>query len=344
MPISYPDTQSERDKWILTRRKSSSGRNTLDPMRPYAFFVEEEAGPLLAPGFGTTVGTQAVLFPEPCSLTSVPVATIFLTNRECPWHCLMCDLWKNTLTDSVPIGAIPAQIDYALTHLPPSRHIKLYNSGNFFDTRAIPVKDYPAIAERLSAFERVIVECHPALIGDNCFRFQKLLPGRLEVAMGLETAHPEILEKLNKRMTTDQFAAAAVRLREHDIDLRVFILVKPPFMDEPEALHWAQRSLHFAFDCGATVATLIPTRAGNGAMEALAATREFLPPRLATLEATAAYGINLGCGRVFADLWDLKPGVECPHCYPERIARLRTMNLQQTVSPPISCAYCRGAS
>ena len=27
----------------------------------------------------------------------VDVATLFLTNRECPFRCLMCDLWKNTL-------------------------------------------------------------------------------------------------------------------------------------------------------------------------------------------------------------------------------------------------------
>ena len=152
----------------------------------------------------------------------------------------MCDLWKNTLTESVPQGAIPAQIDYALARLEPARHIKLYNSGSFFDPRAIPVEDYPAIAERVADFERVIVECHPALIGEkigeNCFRFKEILSGPLEVAMGLETAHPAILEKLNKRMTTDQFAAAAARLREHGIDLRVFILVKPPFMREDEAL------------------------------------------------------------------------------------------------------------
>ena len=50
--------------------------------------------------------------------------------------------------------------------------------------------------------------------------------------MGLETVHPKILERLNKKMTTEQFATAARRLREHDIDLRVFILVKPPFMVE----------------------------------------------------------------------------------------------------------------
>ena len=117
--------------------------------------------------------------------------------------------------------------------------------------------------------------------------------------MGLETVHPSILPRLNKRMTLEQFAAAAEFLRAHDIDLRVFILVKPPFMRGGEALHWAQRSLDFAFDCGATAATLIPTRGGNGAMETLAASGQFSPPRIDLLESSLDYGLALHRGRVF---------------------------------------------
>jgi radical SAM enzyme (TIGR01210 family) len=313
----YPDTRTERDNWILTQRPQ---RNQLDPSRPYAFLVEEEH-----------TSTGEIL----------PVATIFLTNRECPWRCLMCDLWKNTLTETVPLGAIPAQIDYALGQLPPARQIKLYNSGSFFDPHAIPPQDHPAIAKQTANFERVIVECHPSLVGQSCFQFAKQLTGKLEVAMGLETVHPQILASLNKRMTTDQFAAAADLLHQNDIDLRVFILVKPPFMREEESLEWAARSLDFAFDCGATAATLIPTRGGNGAMETLAAVGDFSPPSLATLEAALVYGLALNRGRVFADLWDLNPTSACPHCYEARIERLRTMNLQQVVPEPISCVACK---
>ena len=102
----------------------------------------------------------------------VPVATIFLANRECPWHCLMCDLWRNTLSGDTPLGSIPAQIEYALNRLPAARQIKLYNSGSFFDRRAIPPEDHAAIARLVSGFERVIVECHPALVGEDCLRFR----------------------------------------------------------------------------------------------------------------------------------------------------------------------------
>jgi radical SAM enzyme (TIGR01210 family) len=317
--LTYPELARERDAWIVGQRPQ---RNQLDPLRPWSFLVEEERS---------------------ASGEVVPVATIFLTNRECPWRCVMCDLWRNTLADETPEAAIPAQIDYALTRLPAAREIKLYNSGSFFDRKAVPPQDHAAIAARLSGFERVIVECHPALVGDDCLRFRDRLRGRLEVAMGLETAHPQILDKLNKKMTLDQFAAAAAYLRGNDIDLRVFILVKPPFMAETEALEWAARSLDFAMECGATAATVIPTRAGNGAMEVLADQGDFTPPSLALLEAAVAYGIRLGRGRVFADLWDVQRIAHCASCRGDRIARLYRMNLEQRVLPAIACDRCGGA-
>lgn len=318
MSLSYPERAADRDRWILDRRPA---RALLNAREPYSYFVEDECGADGKP---------------------VPVATIFLTNRECPFCCVMCDLWKNTLPESVPIGAIPGQIDFALNRLPRARVIKLYNSGSFFDPRAIPVEDYGEIAARVRSFERVIVECHPAFIGSRCIEFRNLIAGQLEIAIGLETAHPETLEKLNKRMTLQQFAHAAEFLRMNKIDLRVFILVHPPFIAAEDALHWAERSLDFAFDCGATAATLIPTRSGNGAMEALAAADAFRFPPMSALEAALDYGLNLNRGRVFADLWDLQPSAGCSRCFEYRIERLREMNLSQEITPPVQCDDCRG--
>jgi radical SAM enzyme (TIGR01210 family) len=297
--VNYPEQPAERDRWILSRRPD---RASLDPLRPYAFVAEEECSP-----------DGAV----------IPGVAVFLTNRECPWRCVMCDLWKNTLTESVPIGAIPAQIDFALARLPQACQIKLYNSGSFFDPRAIPVEDFPAIADRVKSFERVIVESHPALIGEPVLRFRDRLNAPLEVAMGLETVHPEILPRLNKRMSTGQFADAAAFLRKHAMDLRVFVLVQPPFMRAEEALEWAARSIDFAFDCGASVVTLIPTRGGNGAMEELAANGDLSRPEISTLESAFAYGLGLHRGRVFVDLWDMPPN--------QRVVRLTEMNLRQTI-------------
>jgi radical SAM enzyme (TIGR01210 family) len=320
---AYPRAPAERDHWILDRR---GARNAVDAGRAYAELTEEEPA-----GSGETVS----------------ISTIFLTNRECPWRCLMCDLWRNTLPDSVPAGAIPAQIRDSLARLPPARWVKLYNAGSFFDPKAIPRDDYAAIARLLSGAERVIVESHPALCADATLELRDLLAAELEVGLGLETIHPGVLPRLNKRMTLDTFRRAAAFLREAGISVRVFVLVGLPFVSHREALDWALRSVEFAFDCGAEVVSLIPTRTGNGALDALEERGEFSPPDLAMLEeaieAGLALGGGLGRGRVLADLWDLERFSRCGRCFPHRAERLRTMNLAQAAAPPVSCDVCGGS-
>jgi hypothetical protein len=312
----YPSRPAERDAWIVSHRPP---RNAVSADQPYAFFVEDEVD-----------ATGAVH----------RVATVLLTNRECPYRCLMCDLWQNTLEHTVPADAIARQIDVALAALPPATVVKLYNSGSFFDHRAIPPGDYPGIAARLSGFQRVVVECHPALVGPDVGRLRGLLHGELEVAMGLETAHPAVLARLNKRMTLASWAAAAERLGSMGVALRAFVLVQPPFQGDGEAVEWAVRSAAFAFDHGAGAVSLIPVRAGNGALDALAAAGEFSPPRLATLEAAFDGALALGRGRVFADAWDLDRFSRCPACLVARTARLSDMNLTQRWIQRVSCNAC----
>jgi len=307
------------DEEILAARPA---RNPQDPWQPYAFFVE----------------------PERADRGHIEdVATVFLTNRECPFRCLMCDLWKNTLTDSVPPGAISAQIDHALSRLPPAAHLKLYNSGNFFDPGAIPPGEYPAILDRAAGFRTLIVENHPRLCGARLFDFHEQLQSRgvqLEVALGLETIHPDVLPRLNKQMTTDDFADAARRLRSAGIRLRCFILLKPPFLDEREGVEWALKSIDFAFDHGVSCCAVIPTRDGNGLMEQLARLGHYEPPQFCSMEEVLERALAEPRGRVFMDVWDAGRFTNCEACAPQRIERLRRMNLSQRIEPAVSCVRC----
>jgi radical SAM enzyme (TIGR01210 family) len=291
-------------------------KNTVDPWRPHAFLVEPER---------TANGIVE------------DVATIFLTNRECPFRCLMCDLWKFTTDARVPVGAIPAQIRYALERLPQAPNIKLYNAGNFFDAQAIPPSDWPDIAKLLKPFRTVIIECHPKLVGKSCLAFQEILKGRLQVAMGLETIHPEVLPRLNKRMTLAEFEKAVRFLREHKTDVRAFILLRPPFLTEAEGVEWAKKSLRYAFDLGVECCSVIPTRACNGAMEKLQEQNHFGSPRIESLEEVMEFGVGLRAGRVFADLWDIERFFTCMSCGPTRAIRLKEMNLNQTLPASITC-------
>jgi radical SAM enzyme (TIGR01210 family) len=316
--------RAARDAFVLGLRPA---RDAVDPSRPHGFFVEEEprddGGTLRA-------------------------ATILLTNRECPWRCLMCDLWKNTLEAPTPKGAIPEQIRFALERLPPADTLKLYNAGSFFDRAAIPKEDLAEIASLARDFERVVVESHPALVGEAAVRFRDLLAGpALEVAMGLETAHEETLKKLNKGMTVWDFENAARFLRAHDVSVRSFILLGIPFLRKEEWPAVTRASIALSFRAGARIVSLIPTRLGNGTLEELQRQGQFDPPALTDLEAAIEDFLKgeeekvRAAGLLLADLWNADRLEAAPCCAPARVNRLREMNLLQRNLPFPSCAEGR---
>src|SRR5664279_990710 len=100
---------SVTDRWIVSKRGK---KNQINPLRPYGWLVEKER----------TISGEIE-----------DTGIIFLSNRECPFHCLMCDLWKNTTDIAVPARAIQEQIEWAIRQMPNVKHLKLYNSGSFFD-------------------------------------------------------------------------------------------------------------------------------------------------------------------------------------------------------------------
>ncbi|HLE84591.1 MAG TPA: radical SAM protein [Thermoanaerobaculia bacterium] len=318
-----------------------------DPWAPPPALLEEER----LPGGG---GTATAL-------------TVFLTGAECPFTCVFCDLWRHTLDGPTPPGALAAQLEAALAAHPgldlPATVVKLYNASNFFDDRAVPPADRRALARRLAGARRVVVECHPRLVGAACFDFARELGGRsdarsdraaggagLEVALGLETIHPGAFPRLGKGMELANFGSAAARLREGGIAVRAFVQVGLPFIPPGEAVDWAVASVAHALAAGAGQVALILTRGGNGALELLAERGDFTPPTLADLEQALERSLRLpgaGAGThpgavVTADLWDLERLARCKSCLPARRERLRRMNLTGEPAPAAACPDCGG--
>ena len=268
--------------------------------------------------------------------------TVFLTGAECPYTCSFCDLWRWTLDGPTPPGALPAQLRRALERLEPPlpERIKLYNASNFFDRRAVPAGDLPALAELASPFQGVTVESHANTIGPKTLEFARLIAGRLEVAVGLETIHPDAARHLNKRLELVRFDRAAGLLADHGLDLRVFVLLGAPYIDPRESVDWTVRTAEYAARRGATRIALIPVRAGNGEMERLEALGHFVPPRLVQLEAALDRCLDLQPVVVEADLWDVDRLAACTQCRSRRIERLRRLNFTGRPEPPVDCPAC----
>jgi radical SAM enzyme (TIGR01210 family) len=285
----------------------------LDPDRPYAYLSEREPK-------RDALGKPSV----------VDVSTVFLTASRCSVGCSMCDLHRNTLSGPTAVGAIVRQIRYAQLELPRANWIKLFNSGNFFDAASIPVVDYPAIAAACADYERVIVENHPRFGKSRHQMVRDLLPGRLEIAVGLETVQPRMLGRLGKQMTRDEFDRYARFLAESEIDLRVFLIFGAPDLSIAESIRWARLSVRHAIRAGARHISLIPARAGhgwNGMADSLPTIT--LPDLIDLFVVTLNDSDRAACLSV--DLWDIDPDALGPS-ERERLQRFQTAIVLQDAS------------
>ena len=270
--------------------------------------------------------------------------TVFLAGAECPFTCAFCDLWRYTIDGPTPPGALVAQLERVLADAaePLPERLKLYTASNFFDRRAVPPDDLPALARLAEAFDSVTVESHASTIGPGAAAFARMLRGRLEVAMGLETIHPVAAAKLNKRLTLARFDRAAQMLAADGIDVRAFVLLGAPHVRPEESVEWTVRTVEHAAAQGAAVVAIIPVRGGNGEMERLAARGEFTPPTLAQLEDALDRCGHIAGTVVTADSWDVEQSAQCAACLPARAERLRRINVSGGArrEPRIACDVC----
>ncbi|HEX6202433.1 MAG TPA: radical SAM protein, partial [Thermoanaerobaculia bacterium] len=295
-----------RGRWTAAAVRALRGpKEAVDPWRPLAVLAERER----AAGGG-----------------SRRWLTVFLAGAECPFTCVFCDLWRQTLDGPTPPGAVPAQIAAARAWPglePPFDGVKLYNASNFFAERAVPAADDAAILAAVEPFGRVLVECHPRWVGRRALAWAEALAARgavLEVAMGLETIHPRAMPRLGKSLTRQRFEEAAATLLAAGAAVRAFVLVGAPWVPPAETVEWTVATARAAVAAGATHVSLIPVRGGNGALDELARRGEWAPPELVDLEAALDRCLAEMAAPpapqlvVTADVWDLDRLASCRRC------------------------------
>lgn len=270
--------------------------------------------------------------------------TVFLAGAECPFTCSFCDLWRWTIDGPTPRGALPAQLSKVLDsldpHASPISRLKLYNASNFFDRRAVPADDVPAIAALAAPFAAVTVESHANTVGPLTLELAGRIAGRLEVAIGLETIHPVAAARLNKRLDLERFDRAARFLSDNGMDLRVFVLLGAPHIPVDESVEWTVRTVEYAVERGAAVVSLIPVRDGNGEIERLRSLGQFTRPTLAQLEAALDHCVRFAPTVITADLWDVERLASCSACRAARVERLTRINLTGRSEGTIACPIC----
>ena len=145
--------------------------------------------------------------------------------------------------------------------------LKVYTSGSFLDEREIPAETADIIIRDVSdRGARLLFESRPEFVTERALDRVAAIADKLEVALGLESANDRILKySINKGFTVSDYDEAASSLRRRNIDVRTYVLLKPPFITEAEAVADAMATVRHAAGISRTV-SLNPVNIQKGTL------------------------------------------------------------------------------
>jgi archaeosine synthase beta-subunit len=190
--------------------------------------------------------------------------TIILNTGGCRWAraggCTMCGYVAESVEGgSVSHEALMDQIEVCLEHERENAEeksplIKIYTSGSFLDEREVGARSRGAIAETFGDRERIVVESLPDFVEREKladFTEQGLAT---DVAVGLETATDRVRHDcVNKYFDFEEFVAASEAATEAGAGIKAYLLLKPPFLSESEAVEDMKRSIRRCAEYAHTV-------------------------------------------------------------------------------------------
>jgi uncharacterized Fe-S cluster-containing MiaB family protein len=170
---------------------------------------------------------------------------------------------------SVAHEDLMAQIDACLEHErenadSPADQIKIYTSGSFLDEREVPAETRRAIAETFGDRDRMVVESLPDFVDRETIREFTEQGLDCDVAIGLETATDRVRRDcVNKYFEFSDFEDACAEARAVGAErpppderaatdgsreqgsgaIKAYLLMKPPFLSEGEAVEDMKRSV-----------------------------------------------------------------------------------------------------
>jgi uncharacterized Fe-S cluster-containing MiaB family protein len=220
--------------------------------------------------------------------------TIILNTGGCRWAraggCTMCGYVAESVEGgSVSHASLMRQVEKCLDHEreradEPADLVKIYTSGSFLDEREVPAETRAAIADTFADRERMVVESLPDFVDAGKVRDFTDRGLDTDVAVGLETATDRVRHDcVNKYFDFADFETACAEAREatsegrsasgsrageareaetDDVDagVKAYLLMKPPFLSEPEAVADMKRSVrHCALVDGCHTVSMNPT-------------------------------------------------------------------------------------
>ena len=189
--------------------------------------------------------------------------TIILNTGGCRWAraggCTMCGYVAESVEGgSVAHDDLMTQIDACLRHERENSddldgdvagQIKIYTSGSFLDEREVGAKTRAAIADTFADRDRIVVESLPDFVEASKIADFTEHGLATDVAIGLETATDRVRHDcVNKYFDFSEFERAASDAVAAGAGIKAYLLMKPPFLSEGEAIEDMKHSIRRCAD------------------------------------------------------------------------------------------------
>jgi radical SAM enzyme (TIGR01210 family) len=169
---------------------------------------------------------------------------IIFKTKGCSWAiesgCSMCGYFNDSAWVDISDKDLMAQFEVAMEKYKGERFVKIFTSGSFLDDQEITALVQKKILKKLyETAEKISVESRPEYITDEKISdIKDLYKNKIfEIGIGLETADDNIREKIiNKGFTFKDYKKAAELMKKNNIKLKTYVLIKPPYLSEKQAI------------------------------------------------------------------------------------------------------------
>ena len=159
---------------------------------------------------------------------------------------------------------------------------KVFTSGSFFDEHEVPPQFRKAVLKEFGGkSKKLLVETLAPFTKKELVEEAVSSCDEFEVAFGLESATPAVLKySVNKPFGLEQHLKAASIVRDRGGSVKTYLLIKPPFLTEKEAIEDAVTSAGVVSDCTDTI-SFNPVNVQKGTLvERMWRRGQFRPPWL----------------------------------------------------------------
>ncbi|AKB76594.1 histone acetyltransferase, ELP3 family [Methanosarcina horonobensis HB-1 = JCM 15518] len=218
--------------------------------------------------------------------------TVIFRSAGCRWGkaggCTMCGYVYDCASEPPTLEDYESQLAKAMRKAEKFSEfmVKIFTSGSFLDEQEVPPEARDAILKTLAEDPRVIkvlVETRPNYVTEEnvkaCLNILKNKP--FELAFGLETSSDKIRkDSINKGFTFQDFVRAAETAKKYGITVKAYLMLKPLFLSEKQAMEDITRSIDDAAPYADTISINLCNVQKGTLVETLWEKGQYRPPWL----------------------------------------------------------------